>query len=84
MYVLRLLFCTYIIRRTDRSTSTNGSQLSFTAVGGGIGGAIVALVVGVVIVVLCMVMVKRRWKERYNLQRNNISFRNEIYENGEL
>ena len=68
-----------------RTTSTDGSQLSFTAVGGGIGGAIVALVVGVVIVVLCMVMVKRRWKERYNFQRNNnMSFRNEIYELGEL
>ena len=49
--------------------------------GGGIGGAIVALVVGVVIAVLCMVMVKRKWKERYNLQRNNnMSFRNETYE----
>ena len=49
--------------------------------GGGTGGAIVALVVGVVV---CMVMVGRRWKERYNFQRNNTSFRNEIYELGEL
>ena len=82
-----LISLVYSVHRTDgKGHSTASTQLSFTAaVGGGVGGVIVALVVGVVIVVLCTVMVKRRLKERQNTERNNnLSFRNEIYELGEL